>query len=89
MEFDWDEHNLRKLNITNRTRGIGKEEIESVFLDKNPEITYNKYKGKELRYQIIGLSNQKRHLMVIFEIRNKKIRYVTGWQISSRENKNG
>ena len=82
--FDWDEANLRKLHLANAHRGIDKDEVESVFDDPSKKIADNKYTGEEKRYEIIGLSNKKRLLTVIFAIRNNKIRYVTAWQTSSK-----
>jgi len=82
MEFDWDTGNLYKLMVINAYRGIGKEEIESVFDDPGRTESKNKY-PKEERFETIGLSNQNRIILVIFTKRNGKIRYITAWQQSS------
>ena len=87
IEFDWDDGNLRKLNITNAERGISKEELESVFNNPNIIVQENKYKGREKRYQTYGLSNQGRLIFVIFAQRDNKIRYVTAWQVASKGRK--
>ncbi len=87
IEFDWDDGNLRKLNVTNANRKISKEEFESVFDDPEIIIQENKYKGGEKRYQAYGLSNQGRLIFVIFALRDNKIRYVTAWQVASKRRK--
>ena len=81
MEFAWDEANLHKLIVTNASRGINKDEIESVFGDPDHITRPNKYSGEE-RFEAIGLSNRNRLVFVIFTKRNEKIRYVTAWQQS-------
>jgi uncharacterized protein len=83
MEFDWDEANLNKLNVINANRGIDRNEIESVFDDPFHIVRPNKYEG-EKRFEAIGLSNRNRLVIVIFTIRNEKIRYVTAWQQSNQ-----
>ena len=83
MEFEWDTANEHKLNVINGHRGIGKDEIESVFDDPFRIERPNKSEIED-RFETIGLSNHNRIIIVIFTKRNGKIRYVTAWEQSSR-----
>ena len=75
FEFELDSGNISKLRIVRIMRGIDLDEILSVFDDSESLIYPAKddLPGEE-RFMIVGLSNRKRLISVIFTVRHNKIR---------------
>ncbi len=83
MKFEWDKHNVEK--IENRHE-INPAESEEVFFNMllmlKPDI---KHSRSEARYQAMGKTNTKRLLFIVFTIHNKKIRVITARDASRKE----
>ncbi len=75
--FDWDRHNIWKVERHN----LSTEEVEQVFYDPN-RCKHNAYDG---RRKIIGMTEDGRLLTIVYEKREKKIRPITGWDSEEPE----
>lgn len=85
--FDWDTNNCKHLFEENSDRELTLNEIESIFFDSNKyinESTLNAF-YEEKRFRCIGKSNKNRLLIVIFTIREMKIRPITAWPTSKNK----
>ena len=73
--FDWDSGNIEKNLIKH---GIGCQEAEEIFLDTNSLHTEDKkHSSKEERLIRIGKSFLGKVLIVIYTIRNNRIRIIS------------
>jgi uncharacterized DUF497 family protein len=76
--FDWDEHNIRKVE---RHR-ITPEEAEQV-LDNDPLYQYPQQTEDEERYLVYGETNAGRMLAVALTVRGDRIRVITAYDMDA------
>jgi uncharacterized DUF497 family protein len=75
--FLWDDGNIDHIERHNVTP----EEAEEVFFNRYI-ITPNKGRHRPIRYRIDGMTNQHRHLRLIFEdLGQNTARIITGWDL--------
>lgn len=85
LEFDWDEGNRDK---NWQKHKIDFKECEEVFFNKPLKTLYDvKHSQKEDRFIAIGVTNKSRRLSIVFTIRNKRIRIISGKDQSRKERK--
>lgn len=86
LEFDWDQWNIQKNELKH---GVSKLESESVFYDKDFVIFKDlKHSTKtEVRWLEYGSSIINRVLMIVFTIRNKRVRIISARPASKKESK--
>ena len=80
--FEWDEGNREK----NVKHGVEQLEIEQVFY--NPPsvvLTDIEHSGEELRWKILGKTSSGRFLIVVFTIRKRLIRQISGRVMNKKE----
>ena len=84
-EFDWDEANIEKNWIKHQ---VYWKETEEVFLNQ-PILTFEdtKHAETEKRFIVLGKTNKKRLLHVVFTVRNKKIRVICARDQNRKERK--
>jgi uncharacterized DUF497 family protein len=81
--FDWDSGNVDKSYYKH---GIAPNEAEEIFFDSKALIVEdNEHSRNELRYWIIGQTNNKKMLIVVFTIRGKKIRIISARKANKKE----
>jgi len=82
FEFEWNKGNIGK----NKKNKIEDSEAEEVFFDRFRFIFKdNVHSQKEERFRIIGKTNNKRLLFIVFTKRNKKIRIISARDINKKE----
>lgn len=82
--FEWDEGNLEHIKKHN----VNSKECEEVFLNKPLIITEDEaHSQKEVRFRVYGQTNKGRLLMMIFTVRNKKIRVISARNQNKKERK--
>lgn len=82
IEFDWNEGNIGK----NKKHHIEDKESEEVFLDEFKIIYKDILHSKtEERFIIIGKTEKKRLLYVVFTKRGKKIRIISARDTNKKE----
>jgi len=81
--FDWDEGNVLKNWEKHKVKHT---EAEEVFENK-PRIVSKDYKHslRETRHQILGVTNEKRKLSVIFTFRDRKVRVISARDMNRKE----
>ena len=81
--FDWDEGNILKNWEKHKVKHT---EAEEVFENK-PRIILKdkKHSLTEPRYQILGMTNQKRKLSAIFTFRDKRVRIISARDMNRKE----
>jgi len=83
IEFVWDKGNKDKNWLKHRVKN---EECEEVFFDKGKKILKDVFHSKkEERFIILGKTKKGRLLFIVFTIRNKKIRVISGRDINKKE----
>lgn len=84
-KFDWNTGNQEKNLIKHK---VNYHECEQVFFNKPLRIFRDKKHSKtETRLMALGKTNKKRRLIIIFTIRNKKIRVISAREMSRKERK--
>lgn len=81
--FDWDDGNQEKNWMLHQ---VSQSECEQVFFNI-PMIVRDdeKHSGKENRWFLLGQTDSKRLLFVVFTIRQKKIRVISARDMSKKE----
>lgn len=74
IEFDWDEQNIRHLEA----HRVSPEEFEQVIVNDPLDLEYQ-VEGGEERYRALGITDNGRILIVVWTIRNDKVRAVTAY----------
>lgn len=83
QEFDWDLWNIVK-NVDKHQ--VENKECEDVFFNQPQLIEFDeKHSQTEVRYKILGVTDRNRKLIVIFTIRNNKIRIISARDQSKKE----
>ncbi|HEX7456386.1 MAG TPA: BrnT family toxin [Candidatus Nanoarchaeia archaeon] len=81
--FDWDEANVLKNWEKHKVKHT---EAEEVFENKPRIVSKDaKHSLTEPRYQILGITNQKRKLSVIFTLRDGKVRVISARDMNRKE----
>lgn len=81
--FDWDEHNTDK----NRNKhGVEPTECEEVFFHQplvvSPDV---KHSDVEPRFHALGTTDRGRLLLLVYTVRDKKIRVISARDMSRKE----
>ena len=81
--FDWDFANIHKLL---KRHNVSTIECEQAFFNK-PFLIYEdtEHSTEELRYYSLGITNEYRHLTIIFTIRIRKIRPLSARPMTKNE----
>lgn len=80
--FEWDKGNLKHI----KKHDVEFSECEEVFINKPSIVNEDEYHSQmEERFRIYGQTNEKRALMLIFTIRNDKIRVISARDQNKRE----
>ena len=81
--FDWDEGNINK---NWQKHKVSMFECEEVFFNSPPflfeDIRHSQY---EKRYYIIGETNERKNLYIIFTLRKNKIRIISARNMHKKE----
>ena len=81
--FDWDEHNTGKNRIKH---AVDPGECEEMFFNMPlvvaPDISHS---STENRYHALGSINAGRRLLIVFTVRNQKIRVISARDQSRKE----
>ncbi|HEC30416.1 MAG TPA: BrnT family toxin [Candidatus Yonathbacteria bacterium] len=81
--FSWDKGNSGK-NLLKH--GVTDIECEEVFFNTLLLLSKDeKHSQKESRFHIIGKTNEKKHLFIVFTIRNTKIRIISARNMHKKE----
>lgn len=81
--FEWDKGNFDK---SYKKHGITSSEAEEIFLDDNAIVVSDvKHSDKEIRHVIIGQTEGKKMLFVVFTIRKEKIRIISARRANRKE----
>ena len=81
--FEWNEGNILKNWEKHKVKHT---EAEEIFENKLRFISKDvKHSRTEERYQILGITNQKRKLSVIFTLRSGKIRVISARNMNLKE----
>lgn len=82
--FEWDKGNLEHI----KSHSVNYKECEEVFLNKPILISQDKsHSDNEDRFQVLGLTNNRRLIFLVFMIRKNKIRIVSARDQNKKENK--
>lgn len=83
IKFDWDEFNSNKNLIKHF---VSDSECEEVFFNF-PLLVYEdiKHSFKETRFYTLGKSNNERYILIVFTIRNDKIRVISARDMNKKE----
>ncbi len=82
--FDWDKANIDHL----KKHAVGDKECETVFLNKPFILTRDDtHSQAEERFRVYGQTNRKRLIVLIFTIRNNKIRVISARDQNKKERK--
>lgn len=83
QDFDWDLWNIVK-NVDKHQ--VENKECEDVFFNQPQLVEFDeKHSLNEKRYKILGLTDRGRELIVVFTIRNNKIRIISARDSSKKE----
>ena len=74
IEFDWDEENRKHL----KSHRVSPQEFEQVIENEPLDLEYQTASGEE-RYKSLGVTNRGRALIVIWTLREGKVRAVTAY----------
>jgi len=82
--FDWDEGNIDK---NWKKHQVSNQETEEVFFNHPLLINLDKKHSskKEIRFQVLGITNGGRRLFVVFTLRNNKIRIISARDQNKKE----
>lgn len=85
ISFEWNESNLEK---NWKKHKVYFKEAEEIFFNKPLKIFPDlKHSGTEKRYIVLGTTNKKRKLTIIFTIREDKIRVISARDQNKKERK--
>lgn len=82
IDFEWDRHNQSKIRLKH---GITTEEAEQVFFN-HPVISRDiLHSSTEQRCKLIGPTDLEKILMLVFTIRNHKLRIISARRANKKE----
>ena len=80
--FDWDQGNIDK----NRKHNVEYTECEQIFFNEPIIILEDlKHSVKEARHAAFGVTESGRRLVVIYTMRNKKLRVISARDMNKKE----
>lgn len=83
IQFEWDKGNIDK---GFKKHGVKNEEAEEIFFDGGSLFLEDiKHSKEEKRYQILGKTENRRLLNVIFTIRGGKARIISARPMNRKE----
>ncbi|MEA3355586.1 MAG: BrnT family toxin [Patescibacteria group bacterium] len=83
IKFDWDKGNINKSVSKHR---IKNEEVEEVFVSQPIVLLEDtKHSRIEQRQMILGRTDKKKLLSIVFTIRKNKIRVISSRMMSRKE----
>lgn len=83
--FDWDKGNFDKNWLKHK---VSFKEAEEIFFNEKLAIFFDTdHSQKENRFMALGMTNQKRKLIISFTIRSNKIRIISARDQSRKERK--
>jgi uncharacterized DUF497 family protein len=82
LSFDWDDKNIPHL----ARHRIAPSEVEELFRN-DPVIRGYDVIDDEDRWTSVGATSSLRVLVLVFTVRNEKIRAITGWDADRRTKK--
>jgi uncharacterized DUF497 family protein len=77
QDFDWDDGNVRHL----RRHRVAPAEFEEVVFNNPLDLEYQIEDG-EARYKALGATNRGRVLVIVWAVRERRIRAVTAYAAS-------
>jgi uncharacterized DUF497 family protein len=80
--FQWDEANWRKSELKH---GVAAAEAEEVLLNDPLCQVDEKHSRGEQRYLALGVTNDRRHLLVAFTVRRNLVRVISARPMSRKE----
>jgi len=81
--FEWDSGNSDKNWIKHK---VSRLECEEVFFNEPFYIyDYKSHSQSENRYYLLGITNEKRSMFLVFTIRKDKIRIISARDINKKE----
>jgi uncharacterized DUF497 family protein len=80
--YDWDDHNVSHV----ARHGVRPEEVEEAVRRPHVIAAARDMSG-EKRWKLFGISSLGRYLVVVFTIRNERLRPVTAHTMNQRERK--
>jgi uncharacterized protein len=83
VEFDWDDGNTKHL----ATHNVTPAEFEQSMNNDPLDLGYELINGEE-RYRSVGITNGGRFLLVVWTVRDGKVRAVTAFTASVSNKKN-
>ena len=78
IEFDWDDHNRQHL----AAHRVTPAEFEQAMSNNPVDLDFEFIDGEE-RYRSVGLTNSGRFLLLVWTIRNEKVRAITAFGASA------
>ncbi len=82
IDFEWDNNNELKIF---RKHGISKIEAEQVFFHFFLGVVDEKHSKSEQRYNLLGVTDLKKVLFIVFTIRNRVIRIISARNADKQE----
>jgi hypothetical protein len=80
--FEWDEANWRKSELKH---GVAAAEAEEVLLNDPLCQVDGRHSKRGQRYLALGVTNDRRHLLVAFTVRRNLVRVISARPMSRRE----
>jgi uncharacterized DUF497 family protein len=82
IEFQWDAGNEQK----NEKHGVVNREMEEAFFDKKKAIAPDpRHSQAEQRYILLGRTEKKRLLYIVFTVRTGRVRVISARDINKKE----
>ena len=83
VEFEWDKGNVDKSWLKHK---VTNKESEEFFFGKEKFIFKDKlHSYKEERFRIFGKTKNRRQLLIVFTIRDEKIRIISARDMNKKE----
>lgn len=83
LEFEWDAGNKDKNWAKHR---VAIEECEEVFFDPHKRLAKEAVpSGREVRYILVGRTVKRRPLLIVFTLRENKVRVISARDLNRKE----
>ncbi|OGE80733.1 MAG: hypothetical protein A3H72_02075 [Candidatus Doudnabacteria bacterium RIFCSPLOWO2_02_FULL_48_8] len=82
IDFEWDQYNQTKIRFKH---GVTPKEAEEPFFNEKIVNFDESHSKTEQRYKLLGSTNAGRILLVVFTIRNNKIRIISARSANKKE----
>ena len=80
IQFDWDQENVGHLGL----HEVSRQEFEQVLINDPVDLEYQ-IEASEERFKSVGVTDSGRVLVVVWTIRRGKVRAVTAYPGSKRD----